>query len=100
MWAHPHHPGRQRVDPKTQVLQYVSQEVVVLVAVTAAAAGHQLVYQRTRAQVGYWYTQQRVEILERDSSSMRGYQPGQRLQSRIGRPGVVDAGEIRRDVGA
>src|SRR4029077_336275 len=98
VWTHPHHPGNQCVDLKTQVFEHISHQVVVLVAVAAAAPAYQLVGQRIGAEVEHRHAEQGVEILERNVASVRGHQLAQRLQRGVRGPGIPNTSEIRRHV--
>ena len=99
----PDHPRRESAHPKTQFLEHVTHQAVVLVAVAAAAPVHQLIDQSLGAQVVDRHTQQWVEVLEGDGAGVRRDQVLQDINGRIGGTVVADPfevpGQIQRHVG-
>lgn len=97
-FLHPHHPPGQPVDAVPQLVEGVSEESVVLVAVAATAAGDELVEQRRGTEIGNRDAQQRVEVLERDRPAVRGDDGPQGGGVRLHRALVADPAEVAGQV--
>jgi hypothetical protein len=99
VWTHPHHPGSQCVDLKTQVFEHISHQVVVLVAVAAAAPADELVLEGVDVEPDA-PAEEDVEVLEGDGEGVGAMQPAQPLRRRRGRRIEADPSQVGVEVEA
>src|SRR6185295_2390705 len=69
---HPDHPGGQCLDVKPNFRQRVSQQAILLVTEAAAPTANQLVLQCPGAEISDRYTQQWIDVLERNVTDVAG----------------------------
>ena len=88
---------RERRGVEPERAEHVVEQEVLLEAVAAAAAVHELALERRQIEPD-GPTDERVEVLERNRERVQRLQRAQRLERRGARPRVADALEIRVDV--
>lgn len=90
--------GGESAYPIAEFGQHITHQPVVLKAVPASAPKYQLVGQRLWTEVVDRHPQQRVEVLERNRSTVHGHQILQNIQGWIGSAAIVDAIEVRGQI--
>ncbi len=93
----PTHPPGQAGHLEAQGGQHRLEQPVLLVAVAAAAAGHELGLKIAQLQRD-GRAHQGVEVLEGDGGRVQPVQLGKHGQGRLTRTGIADAGEIGIEV--
>jgi len=91
------HARRQPRDREPDLLQHGGEERVLLEAVSAARAVHQLRLQRRQVQPDR-PPEEDIEVLERDVRRVREVQRTQHLLRRLRRALVLHAAQVRREV--
>ena len=89
----PHHARGQAGDAKAERIECRLEQQVVLEAVAAAPAAHELLLQRGKIEP-HRTAQEGIEILERNRQRVAQMERAQRLQRRRARSAVADAPQI------
>src|SRR5882672_5666499 len=92
----PNDASSQPLDSKSECLEDIEQQCVVLEAIAATSAQHELVDQAWEIEPDR-PAEQDIEIFERDARRMRGDDAAQRVETGLCGAAVADPLEICRD---